>query len=74
MEGCVVVISTKNILKWPLDVYDLDKEIELWDLDHCLPEWYWLSYEWTRYKRRREKLVRELQLNLSDDRIELQQQ
>jgi len=70
----VLSVSTKNILKWPLDVYDLDKEIELWDLDHCLPEWYWLSYEWTRYKRRREKLVRELQLSLSDDRIELQQQ
>lgn len=69
-----MVISTKKILKFPLDVYDIDKEIELWDLEHCLPEWFWLSYEWTRYKRRREKLVRELQVFLSDDRIELQQQ
>ena len=67
-----MVINTEKILKYPLDVYDVEKEIELWDLDHCLPEWYWLSYEWTRYKRRREKLVKELQVNLSDDRIELQ--
>ena len=67
-----MVINTKKILKYPLEEYDVEKEIELWDLDHCLPEWYWLSYEWTRYKRRREKLVKELQVNLSDNRIELQ--
>ena len=65
-----MVINTKKILQ----VYDVEAEIEAWDLEHCLPEWYWLSYEWTRYKRRKEKLERELQVYLSESRLQLPQQ
>ena len=53
-----MVISTKNILT----EYDLDKELEALDLEYCLPEWFWLSYEWSSYKSKRRKLLKEIEL------------
>ena len=67
-----MVINTEKILKYPLDEYDLDKEIELWELEYCIGEWFYTSYQWRKYGRRLSKLKAELQVFLSDDRIELQ--
>lgn len=67
-----MVINTEKILKYPLDEYDLDKEIELWELEYCIGEWFYTSYQWRKYERRLSKLKAELQVSLSDDRIELQ--
>ena len=64
-----MVISTKEIL----DVYDLDFILEELDLEYCLPEYFYLSYEWSRYKRKRRKLLEEIQVNLSRDEVELDQ-
>ena len=64
-----MVINTKNIIKFPQDIYDVEWAIELLDMGYGLPEWFWISYEWARCKRSRVKLVHELQVNLSDGEI-----
>ena len=53
-----MVIDTKQILK----EYDLDKELEALDLEYCLPEYFYLSYEWARYKSKRRKILKEIEL------------
>lgn len=63
---------TLDVPRYPIEYYDIEKEIELLELDYCLGEWFYTSYQWRKYKTRLKKLTEELQVYLSDDRIELQ--
>lgn len=60
-----MVIQTKDIL----DEYDLDKALEDLDFAYCLPEWFWLSYEWQLYQKKRNKILKEIKTCLSEDTI-----
>ena len=63
---------TLDVPRYPIEYYDIDREIELWELEYCIGEWFYTSYQWRKYERRLSKLKAELQVSLSDDRIELQ--
>ena len=65
-----MVINVKEIVGYPLYEYDPRKELELLDDTYCLPTWYYSDYQWTRYKRRREKLLREIKVNVSESLVE----
>lgn len=62
-----MVINTKNLQREYK--YDLDWELEELDLDYCLGEWFYTSYQWVKYKRMREKLLKEIKINLSDGSV-----
>lgn len=62
-----MVINTKNLQREYK--YDLDWELDELDLDYCLGEWFYASYQWTKYKRMREKLLKEIKINLSDGSV-----
>lgn len=58
----MVTVTTKNIL----DEYDLDKELDKLDMEYCLPEYFYLSYEWRRYLNKRKKVLKEIKVCLSE--------